>query len=340
VKFYHNGKAYRTSSHSAVKSEAQKLLRVYLGEIAQGTFTGLKTAKDTYTVKEMLDDFERDCIARGLNAMDRVTSHINKVREVLGNLDVSHLVERRIDLYIKERLKKVGRVTVNREIQLLSQALRLAYEKKLVPAIPKIKKFREDNARQSFFERHEFEAVLSHLPVDLKGFVLFAYYSGWRKNEIARLEWRDVEQDAIRLRSELSKTREGRFLLLVGEIREIIERRRSERHELIPLVFHRSGKPVQRFDKSWRTACRKAGCAGKLFHDFRRTATRNMRRAGVQETTIMKITGHKTRIMFDRYNIISETDMEEGLKKTQELLQKDRKITRLGTPQAQLSERG
>ena len=110
---------------------------------------------------------------------------------------------------------------------------------------------------------------------------------------------------------------DGRVLIVVGALAELVERRKVARVDLLPQVFHRHGVKINRCYKAWRSACRSAGVPGKLFHDLRRTAVRNMIRAGVPERIAMAISGHKTRSIFDRYNIVNEDDIRQGLLKTQ-----------------------
>ena len=137
--------------------------------------------------------------------------------------------------------------------------------------------------------------------------------------------WTDVDRDAgaIRLRVEAAKTGRGRTVMLEGDLAELIDRRWQARLfekggnvRVAALVFHREGEPVGDFRKAWATACQAAGVPDKLFHDLRRTAARNMVRAGVPERVAMAVTGHLTRSMFDRYNIVSEDDLRMAAHKT------------------------
>ena len=68
----------------------------------------------------------------------------------------------------------------------------------------------------------------------------------------------------------------------------------------------------------WQNACAHAGVPDLLLHDLRRTGARNLRRAGVAEGIIMKIGGWRTRSVFERYAIVSRSDMNDAILKLQE----------------------
>ncbi len=194
----------------------------------------------------------------------------------------------------------------------------------------------------------------------MQDFVRWAYLTGWRKGEIRSLRWDDVENDGVKLRAENAKIGIARSVALEGELLEIIDRRRAARqfkkgNSLLqsPLIFHCKGQPIGDFRRAWATACVMAGvgkflrpvcrelvdadykcpkCSqewkrddlkyrGKIFHDFRRTAVRDMVRAGVPETVAMSISGHKTRSMFDRYNITNQNDQRQAIRATEEYRQ-------------------
>ncbi len=119
-----------------------------------------------------------------------------------------------------------------------------------------------------------------------------------------------------------TKNDEGRVFPFTQELRELLVLQKEETEQLqqqqdmlIPWVFHREGKKFGDFRKSWETACKKAGVPGRIPHDFRRTAVRNLVRAGIPERVAMQMTGHKTRSVFERYNIVSETDLMEAAKR-------------------------
>jgi integrase len=145
-----------------------------------------------------------------------------------------------------------------------------------------------------------------------------------RKGEIASLRWEDMDGDMIILSGKNAKNGEDRKIPCVGELEELIARRRAARVMavgdtvmLCELIFHRGGKPIREFRKSWAHACGKAGIR-RLFHDLRRSAVRDMTRAGVPQNVAMSISGHRTISMFKRYDIVDESDQRNALQRTQE----------------------
>ena len=83
-------------------------------------------------------------------------------------------------------------------------------------------------------------------------------------------------------------------------------------HSDIPFVFHRDGVTVRAWKTCWNRACTQANLKGRYLHDCRRTAARDLVRAGVSERIAMALLGHEPRCMFDRYNIVSERDLRHA----------------------------
>ena len=92
-------------------------------------------------------------------------------------------------------------------------------------------------------------------------------------------------------------------------------------------MFYYRGKPVGAQLRGWREACEAAGIPDLFFHDLRRSAVRNMKRAGVQDKIAMQISGHKTRAVFDRYNIVDEGDIGSAGEKLERYFEQ-RKVDR------------
>src|SRR6266550_3215783 len=94
-----------------------------------------------------------------------------------------------------------------------------------------------------------------------------------------------------------------------SSLRQVLMRRLRRRKKQDPRVFRRDGVPVREWRTALRDACRKAKVPHRMLHDCRRTAARNLVRAGVPERIAMLLTGHKTRAVFDRYNIVNEQEL-------------------------------
>jgi len=134
----------------------------------------------------------------------------------------------------------------------------------------------------------------------------------------------DFQSGWLRLEPGETKNMEGRQFPLTPALRAVLERQRARTlavekatRTIIPWLFHRSGRPIKSFRRAWVTACTAAGLLGRIPHDFRRTAVRNLERAGVPRSTAMKMVGHKTESIYRRYAIVDEAMLKEGAAKLQ-----------------------
>jgi integrase len=327
--YYLRGKEYRESTGETDEQRALKFLKRRLKEVGAdqiGAKAFVGPQQERVTVAELLDVLERDYRLRK-KWNRKVASNLKPLGDYFGSCRAVDVAPDSIGAYI-ESLEEQGytNATINRRTQLLGQAYKVAVRNKQLSAAPFIPRLSEiGNERQGFFETEDFEAVIEHLPEYLRDFVRFAFITGWRKGSIQSLRWQDVAEDVIYLRAENSKTRKPETVPLEGELREIIERRRAAAVLQGPegtacfaeYVFHRDGAPVGDFRKAWAAACCAAGVVGRLFHDLRRTAARNMVAAGVPPQVAMRITGHRTDAMFRRYAIVNEEQKREALAKTQ-----------------------
>jgi integrase len=327
--YYLRGKEFRESTGEIDEGKAGKFLQRKLKEVGAdqiGARAFVTPAASRLTIGELVAALEADFELRGIaSAQNR--SNLKRVTADFGEARAEALTAEKIDDYIERRLADGdAKASINRTTQLLSQCYKLAIERRHLPRAPHIRHLSESgNARQGFFSESELAAVISHLPEDLRDFVRFAAATGMRKGECCSLAWGNIEGDVLTLRGENAKNGESRSVPLVGELSEIIERRNAARQvkengtaRMVEYIFHRDGQPVSEFRKSWKTACKKAGVSGRLFHDLRRSAVRNMTQAGVPQAVAMKVSGHKTSSMFERYNIVATDDLRTALERTEQ----------------------
>ena len=275
-------------------------------------------------VRDVLDDYRMNRRRSLVDVQRHVRLHL---APFFGRRRMSEITAADVRRYVARRQREgVRNATINRELAVLKRTFVLAIGAGTLASRPHIALLREDNVRRGFFEPAEFASVRGRLSPDLADFVSFLYVTGWRwRSEAARLCWTSVSFAAgeVRLDPGTTKTGEGRIFPFTMELRALLERRqavtRDREHALgrsIPHVFTRAtGKPLGTFNKAWATACRTAGIPGRVLHDFRRTAVRNLLRAGVPERVAMQLVGWKSRQMLDRYHIVSAGDLIEAASK-------------------------
>ncbi|MBC2736538.1 MAG: site-specific integrase [Desulfobacteraceae bacterium] len=320
IKYYRNGNAYRESSKSTKKMVAKKLLDRREGNISQGKLPGIHFEKVNFD--QLAEDFLRDYRINHKKSIKRAERSVAKLKEAFEGYRVPAISTQKISEFVETRMQeKAANATINRELAALKRMLNLGKNQSppLVDRVPYIPMLKENNARKGFFEHGEFLAVREVAPEYLKDFITFAYKTGWRVSEIAKLTWSQVDrkQGIVRLEVGETKNDDGRTIYVDTEVKAILQSRWDNRRAPLPYVFlNRFGNDrVKRFDKTWKKACKDAKIGLRHFHDFRRTAVRNMVRSGIPERVAMMISGHKTRSVFDRYNIVNDSDLRAAAEK-------------------------
>jgi len=312
------------SEEAARKYLRRRIREVGAALIGARRFYGPKLER--LTMLELFANYEKNAQVSSLKSLPAIRSRLKELRIAFWTDHVMNVDRPRLVQYIEKRQADGAKpASINRSTEIIGASFKLAVKSGLLPSAPSIPSLREDNAWTGFFEKPEYDRLLTHLPTHLQDIVTFAYYTGWRRGEILGLEWRDVDRAAHVIRLRTSKTGRGRTLALTGELAQLIERRWPARvvedqqgnQRVVALVFHNGGKVIVDFRRSWRRACAAAGVSGRRFHDLRRTAVRNLIRSGVPERVAMDVTGHTTRSVFDRYNITSEKDLRAALDKVQ-----------------------
>lgn len=353
IRYYRNGRRYEESSGSNKESDAKGLLKIREGDIERGVAITPKVGRIRF--EEAAEDVLNDYRTNGKRSLKDIEGRIKKhlspffggrrmaaittsdIRAYIASRQAARSIEhagftftardgskRQVPEY-KLEVAGVSNGQINRELTALKRMFNLAIQAGKLLQKPHVPMLKEDNVRVGFFEADQIRSVLACLPEELRAPVTFAYITGWRiDSEVLSLEWRQVDfaAEEVRLDPGKTKNREGRVFPFTRELREVLEQQKAATEDVqrrlgivCPRVFHRSGKPIKTFRIAFRSACAAAGCPGRLLHDLRRTAVRNLVRAGVVERVAMSMTGHKTRSVFERYNIVSAGDLREAARR-------------------------
>ena len=318
VKVYVNGKPLRESSKSTKFEDGKRLRDKLLGQKHRGEISGGNPAR--VTVGELLDDF----LEHAQSNVRESTAYIyrkvteNSLRPYFATLKACKVTTDKLNEYRRSRVSE-GRSesTANRELSLVRIAYRLGQgcTPPKVLMVPKFPMAQEQNVRKGFLRDEEYSVLLAALPAELKPLFVTGYETGIRKGELLTIRWGqvDFESGSMALETGETKNGEGRSVPIVpGDMEDLLRGAKQERDAnwpTSPWVFNRQGEPIKDFRRTWEKACETAGVPNLNFHDLRRTAVRNMRRAGVPQVIRMQISGHKTDSMERRYSIVDGDDI-------------------------------
>jgi len=334
IRYRIGGKTFEESSGSTDRRTAEKILDRRQAELGLGVFTAPDVKRTTFA--DLARIIREDYAANNRRSTERLECSFAHLEGAFCGARAMSITADRLTAYVRDRrLMGAAAATIRNELNALKRAFRLAKRAGKVAGVPEFPRLAAANVRTGFFEADDFAAVVAELPAALQPPVTFAYLTGWRKSEILGLTWDRVNFGAgiVRLDVGTTKTGQGRTFPFAAlpELKTLLERqhvdtRAIERQTgtIIRHVFHRRGQPIRDMFAAWTAACTRASrndrgaiirpqLVGRVFHDLRRTAVRNLVRAGVPEHTAMKLSGHLTRDIFDRYDIVSERDLSDGV---------------------------
>jgi len=341
IAFYVDGKKFRESTGSTKPPketftnedgrlvevppvEVKKMLRDRMNALDDGTWKHpSKVLKFDDLLQLVRDDWRTRGRKSSLTAKGgKEQAGVKRLREAFGRGEARSITASRLAAYANDRIDAGAAIsTVRNDLNILKHGMTLAVKDDLLPKRPRFPTLVPKNIRRGFFKRGDFEVLRAALPEYLRGATTLMFWSGWRsKSEVFTRQWHHVDEarGVIALEKFETKNGEGREFPY-GQIPELVDAIAWQRRytdevqrrlgEIVPFVFHREGKPFNRHTyRAWKKACKAVGLEGRRFHDFRRTAIRNLvQAANVPEKIAMEISGHLTRSVLDRYNI---TDAE------------------------------
>ena len=312
-------------------------------QAAEGKKRGLKKEnrlfdilpEEEMTFRDLTDWYLKLEKVKALASYPIIEVYLNKFNAEFGDLVVGRIMPEDLENLV-ERRKKQGCAdgTIDQEIGKVKAMVAKAFDNDKVSGdtLKKFKKIKKRdkgnvNARTRILSPDEFNALLDAAPLHLRSILMTGYHTGMREGEILKLTWDKIDKKkrVIRLAAADTKDREPRTIPISDALYRVFDAMPRAIHDRHVFLFQ--GKSAWDLRQGLRKACAGARIVygrfkkgGFVFHDLRHTFNTNMRRAGVPESVIMKITGHSTRSMFDRYNTVDEGDLRQAIEKMEEVM--------------------
>jgi integrase len=320
------GKSARLAKKLLAKREAEWEKKKYQDEAGEGT------QFQDYTFPELVSWYLQLPIAKKKRSYNKDVERSENLLNYFGDVKADSIKPSMVESFQYQMLRtrsKQGRAykpaTVNRMAALMKRIYNLAIREEMVLKNPcwKVAMLSEDNKRDRILSVDEFDRLIQKLPEHILSVVCVGYYTGMRLGEILGLTWKRVnmKEGFLDLEPENTKTSEPRRFYFDDVLWAIFQKANKVRQIEHNFVFTYHGRPIRNIRKGFTNACQRAGIEDFHFHDLRHTFNTNMRKAGVDQTVIMKLTGHKTLAMFNRYNTIDQEDAVSAIGKLNEFLE-------------------
>ncbi|MGD0626082.1 MAG: site-specific integrase [Thermodesulfobacteriota bacterium] len=290
--------------------------------------------KKEYLFGEVVDWYLSLPRTNQIKSIYKIRQHCKILKDEFGSMKANEIKPSMIEAYQHKRLSAINYrgtqykpASVNRELEVVRRIYNLAMREEMVDRNPcwKVTRLPEKNARDRVLSKEELDKLLKELPPHAADIVVLAYHTGMRAGEIFGLTWDRVNlrEGFFTLSPKDTKTGEARHVYFNGPVREVLERLKKVRYISHNHVFTYQGKPVISIKNALANALKEAGINDFLFHDLRHTFVSNARKAGIDRTVIMKLTGHKTLSMFTRYNTVDQADAKDAMEKLDSLFNKE-----------------
>jgi integrase len=338
IGYYVDGKKVREAAGER-KADAAALLKQRIRELDDGRW---QPPGKELRFDDLVELVRADYRANGRKSLDRVEQCVKHLARSFGHAKASEITAARLAAYLNNRLDEGAQPsTIRNELNVLKRGMNLAVRGGQLAHRPPFPQITPTNVRSGFFERHELDELLAELPEPVRPVVRFMYCTGWRKGEVLSRQWRHVDLRAGTIRLEPGQTKNGKGrtfpFTALPELDALIAQQRAytdtvERRtgQIVPWVFHREGRPIKSFRTAWRGACERL-TLDRIPHDLRRTAVRNLERAGVSRSVAKALVGHLTDSVYERYAITNENDLREGVTKLARIGQ-DKQVLVLSDP--------
>jgi len=259
---------------------------------------------------------------------DRVATIRYQLIPFFGRKELSDITAENIESYRTQRKLRNGKQpalqTINNDHTMLKHMLSVAERKGLVQTnvAKKVPMPDPQNERDRVLTNEEWERFYEGAAPHIKPILSIAYHLGMRLGEILKLTWDrvDLERGFMKLAGRDTKTGDARLVPMTPIIHGRLKELTKVRSLVTNRVFLYKGRGLGEIKTAVKTAIKRAGLHDFRFHDLRHCAATNLRRAGVDTVTAMKIIGHKSEKMHKRYNSVSEADLLHAASKLNTLI--------------------
>jgi integrase len=320
MQYFAAGRRIRESTKCELQRDAQRVLQAKLVDLPRHTPHRHGHTAALPTVTELFAAIERDYSLNGRKSLHHLRSlWTNHLAQFFGTIPASNLTSLMVLEYVNlRRTAGAANASINRELSALKRMYRLALKSQTIKIVPYIGMLEERNIRKGFVRDADY-AALAHetqkIGLWLRAMFELAYRYGWRKSELTglRVSQLDFKERTIELNPGETKNDQARLVIMTEKVYTLLLDCCGGKNASDFVFTRMDGRPAGNFRRSWARATEAAGVAGLLFHDLRRTGVRNMRRAGIPEKVAMTISGHRTRAVFERYNIVDPADLKAAV---------------------------